>query len=76
MLSTASGSVSAGILELRLGIAMTLRGWGNYFRTGNASMKFQQVDRCVWVRLHRLLSTRGGDRQAPFNPASGRCHAS
>jgi RNA-directed DNA polymerase len=22
-----------------------LRGWGNYFRTGNASLRFQQIDR-------------------------------
>jgi group II intron reverse transcriptase/maturase len=32
-----------------------LRGWGNYFRTGNASLKFQQVDRYVCERLVRLL---------------------
>lgn len=35
-----------------------LRGWGNYFRTGNASLKFQQIDSCVWRRLIRLLSSR------------------
>ncbi len=35
-----------------------LRGWGNYFRTGNASWKFQQVDRYVTQRLVRLLATR------------------
>lgn len=33
----------------------SLRGWGNYFRTGNASWKFQQVDRYVNQRLVRLL---------------------
>ena len=44
-----------------------LRGWGNYFRTGNASLKFQQIDSYVWRRLIRLLSTRGGDRPASFN---------
>jgi RNA-directed DNA polymerase len=32
-----------------------LRGWGNYFRTGNASQKFQQVDRYVNERLVRLI---------------------
>jgi hypothetical protein len=31
-----------------------LRGWGNYFRTGNASQKFQQIDRYVAERLVRL----------------------
>ncbi len=35
-----------------------LRGWSNYFRTGNASQKFQQIDRYVTQRLVRLLATR------------------
>ena len=45
-----------------------LRGWGNNFRTGNASLKFQQIDRYVHDRLLRLLARRGGDRKQPFNP--------
>jgi RNA-directed DNA polymerase len=32
-----------------------LRGWGNYFRTGNAAKKFRQLDRHVTWRLKRLL---------------------
>jgi len=40
-----------------------LRGWGNYFRTGNASGKFQVVDRYVRERLLRLLTRRGGQRR-------------
>ena len=32
-----------------------LRGWGSYFRTGNASLKFQQIDRYVNERLVRLI---------------------
>jgi group II intron reverse transcriptase/maturase len=39
-----------------------LRGWGNYFRTGNASAKFQAVDRYVHDRLVRLMAERGGHR--------------
>ena len=35
-----------------------LRGWGNYFRTGNASQKFRQIDRYVAERLVRLLVSR------------------
>jgi RNA-directed DNA polymerase len=27
------------------------RGWGNYFRTGNAAAKFNRVDEYVWRRL-------------------------
>jgi RNA-directed DNA polymerase len=37
-----------------------LRGWGNYFRTGNASNKFRQLDRYVGWRLKRLLIKRRG----------------
>ncbi|EUA31032.1 group II intron, maturase-specific domain protein [Mycobacterium xenopi 3993] len=32
-----------------------MRGWGNYFRTGNAADKFTQIDRYVWRRLFRLM---------------------
>jgi RNA-directed DNA polymerase len=43
-----------------------LRGWGNYFRTGNASLKFQHIDRYVRTRLLRLLERRGGQRRKEF----------
>jgi group II intron reverse transcriptase/maturase len=43
-----------------------LRGWGNYFRTGNASIKFQQVDRYVSERLVRLMYRGRRDRHRPF----------
>ena len=43
-----------------------LRGWGNYFRTGNASLKFRQVDCYVRTRLVRLLERRGGRRRECF----------
>ena len=37
-----------------------LRGWGNYFRTGNATIKFVQIDRYVRWRLRRLLIKKRG----------------
>jgi len=37
-----------------------LRGWGNYFRTGNAAIKFAQVDRYVVWRLLRLMIRKRG----------------
>ena len=37
-----------------------LRGWGGYFRTGNAAIKFGQVDDYVTWRLKRLLVKRHG----------------
>ena len=40
-----------------------LRGWGGYFRTGNASAQFHAVDRYVRQRLLRLLARRGGQRR-------------
>jgi group II intron reverse transcriptase/maturase len=43
-----------------------LRGWGNYFRTGNASAKFQQIDRYVHQRLVRLIGGRKGWKHRPF----------
>jgi group II intron reverse transcriptase/maturase len=48
----------AGLKDIRQVVDVLnprLRGWGNYFRTGNASLKFQQVDRYVNQRLVRLL---------------------
>jgi group II intron reverse transcriptase/maturase len=63
----------AGIKDIRVVIRdlnPVLRGWGNYFRTGNASLKFHQVDRYVKRRLVGLLMKRGGDRKnkKPFRP--------
>ena len=46
-----------------------LRGWGNYFRTGNADREFNQMDSFVLLRLRRWQFRRGGQRpmkRAPF----------
>jgi RNA-directed DNA polymerase len=37
-----------------------LRGWGNYFRTGNAGTKFTPIDRYVERRLRSLRVKRKG----------------
>jgi RNA-directed DNA polymerase len=37
-----------------------LRGWGNYFRTGNAGDKFIRIDTYVWKKLHALRVKRQG----------------
>lgn len=37
-----------------------LRGWGNYFRTGNAADKFRQIDWYVTMRLFRLQVKKRG----------------
>jgi RNA-directed DNA polymerase len=42
-----------------------LRGWGNYFRTGNAAKKFKQIDSYVWRRLQSFLVKRKGRHLRP-----------
>jgi RNA-directed DNA polymerase len=59
----------AGMKDIREVISdlnPVLRGWGNYFRTGNASDKFHAVDRYVEQRLQGLLRKHGGQRR--FKP--------
>jgi group II intron reverse transcriptase/maturase len=42
-----------------------LRGWANYFRTGNAAKKFNRVDAYVWRRLRSLRVKRAGRNLKP-----------
>jgi len=59
----------AGVKDIRQVVEVlnpTLRGWGNYHCTGNASLKFQQVDRYVNQRLVRLLPRERDRRRRPF----------
>jgi RNA-directed DNA polymerase len=46
-----------------------LRGWGTYFRTGNAADKFRQIDRYVVGRLRRFLVKRQGRHLRPGHVA-------
>jgi len=71
--------------DLRVIIASVnqlVRGWGQYFRTGNAARRFVQLDRYVEERLRGLLLKRHGSRLAagraeawrrPFFEALGLC---
>jgi len=55
-----------GVKDVRVLIARlnpVLRGWGNYFRTGNATRKFTQIDHYVWQRLGLFLARRRGVRR-------------
>ncbi len=47
-----------------------LRGWGNYFRTGNAASKFNRMDTYVGKRLHGFMVKRKG-RQLHAGEAEG-----
>jgi RNA-directed DNA polymerase len=58
---------SAGRKRLECVIAelnAVLRGWGGYFRTGNATRHFNQIDKYVWRRLV-ILQNRKRSRNKP-----------
>lgn len=62
-----TGSSRSG-MDIRDVIALLnpiLRGWGNYFRTGNAADKFRQIDDYVVMRLRKLLIRRRGRNLKP-----------
>lgn len=61
-------------------VNQVIRGWGAYFRAGNAARQFCQLDDYVEVRLRRLLRKRAGSQlradhilrwQRPFFEALG-----
>jgi len=54
--------------ELVIKLNPILRGWANYFRSGNASKQFAQIERYVWERIARFECKRH-KRTAPYrNP--------
>ncbi len=58
-----TGRNRVGVGDIRVLIAELnpiLRGWGTYFRTGNAADEFRTIDRYVAWRLKRLLVKRKG----------------
>jgi group II intron reverse transcriptase/maturase len=48
-----------------------LRGWGNYFRTGNADREFNKMDYFVVRSLRRWQYRRGGQRVTKREPFTG-----
>ena len=61
-LTSARRSGVKDVKELITELTPILRGWGNYFRTGNADRRFNQMDRYVRERLCRWMVRRGGQR--------------
>jgi len=57
---TGRNRVGADIRDVIADLTPILRGWGNYFRTGNAGVKFGQLDRYVVWRLFRLMVKKRG----------------
>lgn len=59
---------ASDVMEIIAVLNPVLRGWGNYFKTGNANAKFNQVDDYVHERITRWLWRRGGQRTR-FRPS-------
>ncbi len=57
---TGKGRASQDIRDVIADLNPVLRGWGNYFRTGNAAKKFNQIDSYVLSRLRGLMIKRYG----------------
>ncbi len=57
---TGRSRVGTDIRVVIAGLNPILRGWGNYFGTGNAADKFTELDRYVVWRLHRLMVKKRG----------------
>ena len=61
-LTDARWSGGGDVMERIASLNPVLRGWGNYFRSGNAYRKFHQIDQYVYGRLLRWMNRRGGQR--------------
>jgi RNA-directed DNA polymerase len=57
--------MSRGLRDVIADLNPVLRGWGNYFKTGNAAKRFNQLDTYVWSRLRRLRLERKGRHLKP-----------
>jgi group II intron reverse transcriptase/maturase len=62
---TPRGRCHADIRVVIADLNPLLRGWGNYFRTGNAAKRFNQLDGYVWQRLRGLRIKRKGRQLEP-----------
>ena len=65
-LTTVRGNGAKNLNELIAGLNPVLRGWGNYFRSGNADGKFNQVDGYVYRRITSWMWRRGGQRSRSY----------
>jgi len=61
-LTDARQSGAKDVKEIITRLNPVLRGWGNYFRTGNAEREFNRIDGYVYRRLTRWMYRRGGQR--------------
>jgi RNA-directed DNA polymerase len=62
-LTAVPGNTACDVIDLVTALNPVLRGWGNYFATGNADDKFNHIDTYVHRRIMRWLWRRGGQRR-------------
>lgn len=62
---TPRGRCHVDIHEVIEDLNPTLRGWGNYFGSGNAARSFNQIDTYVYERLRSLHVKRAGRNLKP-----------
>jgi hypothetical protein len=62
---TPRGRCHADLRDIVADLNPVLRGWGNYFRSGNAYERFNQLDGYVWQRLQSLRVKRKGRNLQP-----------
>ena len=62
---TGRGRSGTDIRDVIAELNPIVRGWGNYFRTGNAAKKFNQIDHYVEDRLWGLMRKRYGRNLKP-----------
>ncbi|MBV8180192.1 MAG: group II intron reverse transcriptase/maturase [Mycobacterium sp.] len=62
---TGRNRVGMDIRDVIADLNPILRGWGTYFRTGNAAVKFGQVDNYVVDRLRRMMIHQRGRNLRP-----------
>jgi len=61
-LITERKSLSNPLSEVIKYLNRVIRGWRNYFRIGNCTLKFQQLDRYVRWRLEQWVQSKQGSR--------------
>ena len=61
-LTSVRGNGVKNVDEMIAALNPVLRGWGNYFRSGNADREFNELDGYVYRRITRWMDRRGGQR--------------
>ena len=68
---TSKGQSGKDVKQIIAELTPVLRGWGNYFRTGNADREFNKMDGFVVGSLRHWQYRRGGQRQTKREPFTG-----